>query len=391
MSRKVRQLILGIDAHNIRAGGGITHLKELLTASNPLKYGFKKVIVWGGKNTISRLPSMEWLELRSHSFLNKSFLFRLYWLFFIRKSELIKEKCDILFVPGGTDIQNFKPMVTMNQNLLPFEFSEIRRYGLGFKFLKFIALRISQSYTFKRADGVIFLTQYAKKRVKQYAGRLKGKSVIIPHGINPKFFKEPSTKYFRSTESFTEKNPCKIIYVSIIEIYKHQWHVIKAIHELRIKGLNIKLDLVGPPGPGTHLLEEALSDLKEDNEWVVYHGVIPYEQIQELYLNADVGIFASSCETYGQIVSEAMAASLPMACSSLSSMRDVIGENTVYFHPEKPQEIANAVQCLIDSLILRKSNAVKAYQEAQKLTWVSAADKTFKFFQDVYYSYDNLY
>ena len=45
--------ILGIDASNIRGGGGITHLIELLKIENINIYGFKKVILWGGEKTLS--------------------------------------------------------------------------------------------------------------------------------------------------------------------------------------------------------------------------------------------------------------------------------------------------------------------------------------------------
>ena len=48
-------MILGIDASNIRAGGGVTHLQNLLQFAVPEKVGIKKVIVWGGKNTLDQL------------------------------------------------------------------------------------------------------------------------------------------------------------------------------------------------------------------------------------------------------------------------------------------------------------------------------------------------
>ena len=37
---------LDIDASNIRAGGGVTHLVELLTSANPPAYGFEQVTIW---------------------------------------------------------------------------------------------------------------------------------------------------------------------------------------------------------------------------------------------------------------------------------------------------------------------------------------------------------
>ena len=48
-------LNLGIDASNIRTGGGLTHLVELLNAATPQEYGINKVIVCP--------PNRYWLKL----------------------------------------------------------------------------------------------------------------------------------------------------------------------------------------------------------------------------------------------------------------------------------------------------------------------------------------
>ena len=39
-------MVLGIEASNIRAGGGITHLMELLAAFNEKETKFTRIIVW---------------------------------------------------------------------------------------------------------------------------------------------------------------------------------------------------------------------------------------------------------------------------------------------------------------------------------------------------------
>ena len=54
---------IGIDTSNIQAGGGVSHLKILLKFAKPVQYGTKKIIVWGGKNTIERLPQNVWLYI----------------------------------------------------------------------------------------------------------------------------------------------------------------------------------------------------------------------------------------------------------------------------------------------------------------------------------------
>src|SRR3990172_9480943 len=52
---------VGIDASNLRAGGGVTHLVELLRAADPHAHGFEQVIVWGGAAMLSKIEDRDWL------------------------------------------------------------------------------------------------------------------------------------------------------------------------------------------------------------------------------------------------------------------------------------------------------------------------------------------
>lgn len=54
-------------------------------------------------------------------------------------------------------------MVTMNQNLLPFDWRDLLRYEWPTMTLKLAALRFTQSATFKRADGVIYVSRHARE------------------------------------------------------------------------------------------------------------------------------------------------------------------------------------------------------------------------------------
>ncbi|SVD47001.1 uncharacterized protein METZ01_LOCUS399855, partial [marine metagenome] len=121
-------VIIGIDASNISVGGGITHLQNLLRFSKPERYGIRKVIVWGGKNSLEKFPQETWLDLREISVLSRSLVHRLYWQN-ITLTSLARKNCDLLFVPGGLYLGIFRPYATMCQNLLPFANEEIARYG----------------------------------------------------------------------------------------------------------------------------------------------------------------------------------------------------------------------------------------------------------------------
>ena len=65
--------ILGIDAINIRNGGGVTHLVELLNNCEPYLGCFEKVIIWSKRTTLNDLPDFDWIEKRHNSKIPKIF------------------------------------------------------------------------------------------------------------------------------------------------------------------------------------------------------------------------------------------------------------------------------------------------------------------------------
>ena len=147
---------LGIDAYNLRAGGGVTHLVALLRAADPLAQGFSQVIVWGGLLTLGQIEDRPWLVKCHQPLLDKSLPHRIFWQRF-RLSKLARTAdCDVLFVPGGSYAGDFHPVVSMSRNMLPFEWRELRRYGWSLTSLKLMLLRWTQSRTFRKRMGLFF-------------------------------------------------------------------------------------------------------------------------------------------------------------------------------------------------------------------------------------------
>lgn len=360
-------MILGIDAFNLREGGGLTHLIELLDAADPCARGFEKVIVWGGSVTLMKIDNRDWLHKVHIPILDRGLPYRLFWHNFRLKKIIHQAGCDVLFVPGGLDASGFRPMVTMCRNMLPFEWREMKRYGWSLNIFRLLLLRWAQSRSFRKADGLIFLTYYAHHAVLKVTGTLQGKSTIIPHGINPRFFRLPRKQ--RLVEEFNNSKPCRVLYVSIVDAYKHQWQVAVAVAQLRSSGIPIVLDLIGPPAKGMSKLKKTLNRIDPDGTFIKYRGAVPYEKLDEFYEQVDIGVFASSCENMPNILLEGLAAGLPTACSSFGPMPEVLGDAGVYFDPEDPKEIARALKELIDFPDLRLQLARASFLRAQQYSW----------------------
>ena len=374
-------MILGIDAFNIRAGGGVTHLVELLRAADPVSHGFSRVIVWAGTETLMKIEPRDWLVKVNPPQLNRGLLSRVYWHRFMLRRLAIDAGCSILLVPGGSDASGFSPVVSMSQNMLPFERRELIRFGWSLTTLRLIALRWTQGRTFKKAQGVIFLTKYALNGVASAIGKMSGAHCIVPHGINPRFFNAPRQQ--KDWSDFNFENPCRLLYVSIVDVYKHQWHLAEAVARLRASGLPVVLDLVGPPAAGIGRLEQILRRVDPERAFIRYMGAVPYDKLESIYVAADIGVFASSCEAMPNILLEGMAAGLPQVCSNRGPMPEILGNGGIYFDPEDVDSIVVALNRAIQSKELRQALAESAYGCARAYSWDRCAKDTFRFISAV--------
>jgi glycosyltransferase involved in cell wall biosynthesis len=370
-------LIIGIDASNIRGGGGRTHLIELLSAADPIRNSFSEIVVWGSKETLLNLPNHSWLKKEWRPALDRNLFRRTFWQKFSLAKVAKKAGCDVLLIPGGSFSMSFQPVVTMSQNILPFEWRELRRYGFSLITLKLLILRFTQSRSFRLADGVIFLTNYAKKRVLRSIGPLKGQTSIIPHGLNPRFLASDDILSARKQPKADES--VLLIYISIIDQYKHQWNVVEGIAKAREQsGLDLQLHLVGPAyAPALRKLNASIAEHDPNGKWAHYRGAVDYRELHSLYAEADVGIWASTCETFGLILLETMAAGLPVLSSDCGPAREILGDAGVYFKPEQPDNLCSELLEMLGSEERMRALARAAHERARAYSWEQCADETF--------------
>ena len=378
----LKQITIGIDAANIRLGGGVTHLSEILAGVDIHALNIGKIIVWAGKKTVEQLPSYPWLQKISPPPLDGNLFSRAFWQAFRLSSAAKAQHCDVLLVPGGSYVGNFKPVVTISQNLLPFEWTEIVRNQSIFSTIKMLILRKVQSYSFRRSDGVIFLTQYAKDRVLSVVGNICALTTVIHHGFNRRFDRAPKPQRPMNDYSFDE--PLNILYVSNIDAYKHQTEVVEAIDQLRQKGFPISLTMIGPAIPRyLSQLNSVLDRRDPQHAWAKYLGQVPYEDLPAYYQKADIGLFASSCETFGIILLEKMSAGLPVACSSKSAMPEILKDTGVYFDPDNVIDIELTLERFISQEQLRADKSAASFIESKNYQWVKCAQETFAFVANI--------
>jgi glycosyltransferase involved in cell wall biosynthesis len=371
-------MILGIDATNIHDGGGITHLKYILRTVEPEKYGVESVIVYGSHNLLKCLIKKPWLTLFYIDTHGYSFIKRVIWQQ-TKLGRLASKSCDILFVPGGLYLGSIRPYVTMFQNMQIFETKEKNREN-GKVWLRLKLLQWAQSQTFQNASGLICLSEYALNYLTQYHPKIVNKTPLqlIPHGAE---------KYQDAT-TFNKKYrdlPLRLLYVSTVKKYKHQWNLIDAVGLLKKEGLSVELHLVGGgDAQALHWMKKSIRRNVADCEFVFYHGRLSHEKTMEWYYKADLFVFPSTCETFGISLLEAMSAGLPIASSHRGPMPEVLKDAGLYFNPESVLSIKNCLQYLIERPSLQQKLGIKAQKYSEKYSWKKCANDTFSFLREVY-------
>jgi len=370
-------MILGIDASNLRGGGGVTHLRSLLAHFVRGRHGVDEIHIWAGEPTLRLLPRKPGIELEYDPVLDRGALSRLIWQRRGLPTALRAEGCDLLFSPGGTSPELSIPSVVMCQNMLPFSRGERARYGLTLTRARLEALRHFQTKSFRSSSGVIFLSDHARNEISPTLPR-SVLSTVIPHGVDDEFRRTPSPPH--AIADYDIDKPFRILYVSIVDVYKHQWNVVRAVRRLREVGLPVILDLVGPSYPAAlRRLRSAMDAADPQRTYIQYSGPVSHGDLPRIYASADLFVFASTCENMPIILAEAMASALPIASSNTGPMPEVLGDAGLYFDPESPEEIEEALRSLIENHELRARLARSAAERSDSLQWRTCADRTFEF------------
>ena len=285
-----------------------------------------------------------------------------------------KYSLDIIFNTDSGSVCRFKPNITLNQDLLSFEKGEKERFPFfSYMRLRLEILKILQVNTLKNSNLSIFLSSYSAKLIQSKTGKIN--KVIIPHGLDNDFFKVK-----KHNKHILVGGVINLLYISNISLYKHQWKVIEGISKLIERtGLKINLRLIGNLEQNSKYKFQKAIDLYDPNKLFVIRK--PFQsraEIMKEFLLADIFIFASSCETFGITLLEAMAIGLPIACSNRSSLPEIAGNTVEYFDPENPKTIDDAVYSLISNDKLRLEIAKKTKLRAKKFTWEKCSNMTWE-------------
>jgi glycosyltransferase involved in cell wall biosynthesis len=376
-------MIVGINASRARSGGAVSHLVGIISE---MDWGFNSDIeihIWTYKQMSEKIPKHSLVKLHFNKVFEQSIFMQLIWERFGLPNELKKYNCDILLNVDAGSVARYQKMVTMSRDMLSYEPGEIDRFPFSKAKIRLIALKYIQNASFRTSDGVIFLTNYAGRVIQQSCGTLRNVE-YIPHGVGKEFTIAKKHEHV----NLELQNSVNVLYVSNIAPYKHQWNVVRGIAQLRNKGYNVRLTLTGGGNIDSltgsqKKLDEALEECDPCGSFIETLGYVSQSDLPQLLNSADIFVFASSCENMPNTLIEAMSVGLPIACSDRGPMPEILKDAGVYFNPDIPISIANAVEKYLKDQVLSVNNAKKANQLSKNYSWVRCSNETFAFLRKV--------
>ena len=122
---------------------------------------------------------------------------------FLLDKQILNSNIDILLSPGGISFPRKIPTIVMFRNILPFLDKEIKRYNV-FKYIRFKLFKFLSLYSFKKSDGIIFLSNWSKNFIQNHF-KLNNLIKIIPHGVTQRKFvkKNKKEKSYKNHLCFT--------------------------------------------------------------------------------------------------------------------------------------------------------------------------------------------
>jgi glycosyltransferase involved in cell wall biosynthesis len=303
---------------------------------------------------------------------------RLLWNLWLYPCLLRRVKADIEFYPSGV-LPLFRIiwpghviMATTCHNLLPFDLKELNDQcdNLDYKVMSRLRKRLLRSYN--RVAGIIFLSTYSKNVVLEQLNS-HSQAKVISHGLDLDY-------RVNESRSYETGSTVTLLYVSPIFPYKHHASVVRAVKNVRnITGRNVNLRLVGGGSLSSVLELENLIKREQAELYVTLVGKLRREDLQHELASADIFIFASSCETFGITLLEAMGYRLPIACSSRSGLEALLRDAGIYFDPYDVMSISQAITTLMSSEELRRKCGEMAVEYSREYAWEKSVQSTFCF------------
>jgi glycosyltransferase involved in cell wall biosynthesis len=193
---------------------------------------------------------------------------------------------------------------------------------------------------------------------------------IFPRGLDTELF-HPNR---RDPEFFEKKfggenGQVRLLYVGRVSREKDLDLLAEAYRKLRSDNLPVRLCIVGH-GPYSQEFSTSLPE-------ALFTGYLAGEELAAAYASADIFVFPSTTDTFGNVIIEAQASGVPVIVSDSGGPKELVenNHNGVITKSHDVDDLARAIRELVADPERRRKMGSAARQSVLDLTWPNAFRK----------------
>ncbi len=189
---------------------------------------------------------------------------------------------------------------------------------------------------------------------------------ILPRGLDTELF-HPARREPEFFEKFGEHNgEIRLLYVGRISREKDLDLLAAAYRRLRDEGLPVQLFLVGH-GPYSEAFAKSLPE-------AIFMGYLTGNELAAAYASADIFVFPSTTDTFGNVILEAQACGLPVVVSDSGGPKELVQDtaNGLITKSHDEEDFARAIRALVTNPALRERMGKSARNSVIDRSWPSA-------------------
>ena len=194
--------------------------------------------------------------------------------------------------------------------------------------------------------------------------------MVVPRGVDTEHF-SPSKRDEQLRQSWGATAETQVLLsVGRLAVEKNLDTVVRCFKSLQFRGLPVKLVIVGD-GPMRQALERSVPE-------AIFAGTRTGQDLAKHYASADLFIFPSLTETFGNVTIEAMASGLAVVAYDHAAAGQLIEHkrNGMVLAPNQEAQLFEAARQIVEDTALRTQVRVAARQTAVDRDWSSVIART---------------
>jgi glycosyltransferase involved in cell wall biosynthesis len=226
-------------------------------------------------------------------------------------------------------------------------------------------------FVLNSADRVLCYTEEEKARLKKEAG-VRSKISVVHNGINTNLFHPIKNK----------KQTNRLLWIGRFTRGKGIDYLIDAFGVLSQKYPKLHLLLIGD-GPEKSNILDKISKLGIDNR-VIIRDFCPNSRLCEVYNSSDMFILPSFEEGVPRTIMEAMACGVPIICTGLSHLLEMIKDVGIAIPAKDSCAIVDAVSEIYSNPKLAEQFGINGRNKAvEKYSWNDTVLKTTNMYEEL--------